>query len=72
MCDGEGETFWPDQRYTQCDALIPAAEEKVNRDGEVTLFCDLQSTSDLEITCRWILPDGTQCKVMTSRIRGCQ
>ena len=71
MCDDANEPFYPDSRYKQCDALIPAAEEKVNKDGELTLYCDLQSTED-GLTCRWNLPDGTVCEVLTSKIRGYQ
>ena len=48
----------PDEQYTECEALIPAVKEKVNKNGELTLNCDLQDTSVLPLgTCFWRLPD---------------
>ena len=72
MCDNagfrRGQTV--DDQYKQCDALIPAVEEKVNKNGELTLKCDLQDTSPLAITCIWRLPDGiTECEVRTAYMR---
>ena len=71
MCDNagfrRGQTV--DDQYKQCDALIPPVEERVNKNGELTLKCDLQDTSSLPITCIWRLPDGiTECEVLTSYV----
>ena len=67
MCDNAVFRRWQriDDQYKQCDELIPAAEEKVNKDGELTLNCDLQSNSQYPIRCIWRLPDGvTECEVL--------
>ena len=62
-----------DDQYTLCDKLIPAAEEKVNRNGELTLKCDLQSSSLNKIRCIWRLPDGiTECEVRTYNTDQCK
>ena len=75
MCDNarfrKGQKI--DEQYIECEALIPTVEEKVNKDGDLTLNCEPQSTGRLG-SCFWFLPDVdgdgefTTCEVRTYRL----